>query len=113
MSTEKGLQKIERGDHITVIDVETGAAGEGETYPEALENLAELLRAISGIADAASELGDHEEGRATAERAVDSLEDMRATSEFIQLAEATRERFEAEDVDEAVIDEAIEWARSQ
>lgn len=113
MSTEKGLQKIERGDHITVIDLETGAAGEGESYPEALENLAGLLRAISGIAEAASDFRDDVEGGSTAHRAADSLEDMRAPSEFNQLAEETRERFEAEDVEEELLDEAIERVRSE
>lgn len=113
MSTDKGVQKIERGNRITVIDVETGAAGEGETYPEALEDLADLLRAISGIADAASNVGDFTEAESTMERAVASLEDMRATAEFIQLAEETQERFEAETVDEDLVDEAIKWARSQ
>lgn len=85
----------------------------GESYPEALENLAGLLRAISGITEAASDFHDDAEGGSTAQRAPDSLEDMRATSEFIQLAEETSEQFEAEEVDEELLDEAIEWARSQ
>lgn len=113
MSTEKGIQKIERGDRVAVIDVETGAAGEGDTYPEALEDLAELLRAITGLADTASDIRDLRDAGSDTERAVASLEDMRATSEFIKLAEETQDRFDAEDVDEETVEEAIEWARSQ
>lgn len=113
MSTETGIQKIERGDRVAVIDVETGAAGEGDTYPEALEDLAEILRAISGLADTASDIRDLTEPGSETERAVESLEDMRATSEFIKLAEETQDRFEEEAVDEETVEEAIEWARSQ
>lgn len=113
MSTEGGIQKIERGDRITVVDVETGASGEGETYPEALEDLAGLLRAINGIAESASDLDDVAEAEGTTERALDSLQDMRTTAQFIKLAHETQERFESEEVDEDKITEAIEWARSQ
>ncbi|MEF8825958.1 MAG: hypothetical protein V5A27_06415 [Halapricum sp.] len=113
MSTENGIQKIESGDRVAVIDVETGAAGEGDTYPEALEDLAERVRAITGLADTASDIRDLRETGSDTERAVASLETMRATSEFINLAEETQDRFEAEDVDEETVEAAIEWARSQ
>ena len=37
---------------------------------------------------------------------------MDSTAEFIQLASETQVRFEAEDVDQCVVDEAIAWVRS-
>ena len=113
MSTETGIQKIERGDRVTVIDVETGAAGEGDTYPEAFEDLASLLRAIGDIAATASNSDDLAEVASETQRAVAFLEEMENTSEVITLAHETQERFEEEDVDEETVEEAIEWARSR
>jgi hypothetical protein len=113
MSTETGIQKIERGDRVTVIDVETGAAGEGDTYPEALEDLASLLRAIGDIAATASNNDDLAGVESETQRAVAFLEEMDNTSEFIMLARETQERFEEKDVDEETVEEAIEWARSR
>ncbi len=37
---------------------------------------------------------------------------MDSTAEFIRLTRKTQARFEAEEVDESVLDEAIAWARS-
>ncbi|MFB6228593.1 MAG: hypothetical protein ABEH88_08540 [Halobacteriales archaeon] len=113
MSVERGIQKVERGDRVAVIDVETGAAGEGETYPEALEDLATVLRAIGELAETAPEIEDLAEAASETRRAAASLESMQNTSELIRLAGQTQTRFAEEDVDEELVDEAIAWARSE
>lgn len=113
MSTDTSIRKVERGDHVAVIDVETGATGEGKTYPEALEDLAQVLRAIGNLAETAEDLEELGDAASDTELAVESLESMQNTSKFIRLAQQTQERFEQENVDEEVIDEAIEWARSE
>lgn len=125
MST-KDIQKIEHGDRITVVDETTGLSGNGETYSDALVSLIEQLRASEKLRQQLSEIDDLAEQAAVIETVADEigelhdtaklvsqLQEMESTAEFIRLASDTQDRFEAEGVDEDVVDEAIEWARSE
>lgn len=125
MSTND-IQKIHHGDRITVVDETTGLSGEGETYPDALVNLIEHLRASEKLRQQLSDIDELAEQAAAIETLaaeIDELQDtatlvrqlqeMESTAMLIQLANETQERFEAEDIDEDTVDEAIEWARSE
>lgn len=125
MST-KDLRKIEHGNRITVVDETTGLSGEGETYPDALVSLIEHLRASERLRQQLGEMNDLAEQAAAIEsvaaeinelqetaKLVQQLQEMESTAAFIRLAGETQERFEAEDVAEDTVDEAIEWARSE
>ena len=125
MST-KGIRKIEHGNSITVVDETTGLSGEGETYPDALLSLIEQLRASEKLRQQLGDIDDLAEQAAAIEgvaaeiddihdtaKLVQQLQEMESTAAFIRLASETQERFEAEDVAEDTVDEAIEWARSE
>lgn len=125
MST-KDIRKIERGNRITVVDETTGLSGEGETYPDALVNLIERLRASEKLRQQLSEIDDLAEQADAIETIAQELDEVHDTAEivrqlqetesaaaFIRLASETQERFEDEDVDKETVDEAIEWARSE
>jgi len=125
MST-KDLRKIEHGNRITVVDETTGLSGEGETYPDALVSLIEHLRASERLRQQLGEMNDLADQAAAIEsvaaeinelqetaKLVQQLQEMESTAAFIRLTGETQERFEAEDVAEDTVDEAIEWARSE
>jgi len=125
MST-KDIRKIERGNRITVVDETTGLSGEGETYPEALVNLIEHLRASEKLRQQLSDINELAEQAALIEDVAEDIDDihktatlvrqlqeMESTAAFIRLASETQERFDAEGVDRDTVDEAIEWARSE
>ena len=125
MST-KDIRKIEHGNRITVVDETTGLSGEGETYPDALVSLIEHLRASEKLRQQLGDIDELAEQAATIESVaaeidelqetatlVQQLQEMESTAAFIRLASETQERFEAEDVAEDIVDEAIEWARSE
>lgn len=125
MST-KDIRKIERGNHITVVDETTGLSGEGDTYPDALVDLIEHLRASEKLRQQLSEIDELAEQAALIEEVaeeiddihetatlVNQLQDMESTARFIRLASETQERFEADEIDKEVVNEAIEWARSE
>lgn len=98
VSTTKRLRKVEHAGSVRVIDEETGLSAEGETYAEALEELVVSLRETN---DAAAAI-----------RALEGSDEAVITT-FLEMTRDTRRRFEEEDVDASVVDEAIEWARSQ
>ena len=125
MST-KDIRKIERGNRITVVDETTGLSGEGETYPEALVNLIEHLRASEKLRQQLSDIDELAEQAALIEDVAEDIDDihktatlvrqlqeMESTARFVRLASETQERFDAEGVDRDTVDEAIEWARSE
>lgn len=125
MST-KDIRKIEHGDRITVVDETTGLSGDGDTYPDALVSLIEQLRASEKLRKQLAEIDELADQAAVIEsvaeeigelqetvKVVRQLQEMESTAEFIRLASDTQDRFEAEGVDEDVVDEAIEWARSE
>ena len=125
MST-KDIRKIERGNRITVVDETTGLSGEGETYPEALVNLIEHLRASEKLRQQLSDINELAEQAALIEDVAEDIDDihktatlvrqlqeMESTARFVRLASETQERFDAEGVDRDTVDEAIEWARSE
>jgi len=125
MST-KDIRKIERGNRITVVDETTGLSGEGETYPEALVNLIEHLRASEKLRQQLSDINELAEQAALIEDVAEDIDDihktatlvrqlqeMESTAAFIRLASETQERFEAKGVDEETVHETIEWARSE
>ena len=78
------------GGGYSVVETGTGAFGEGETLADALETLAESLR----------QLEDTE--------AVDDPE-----STYDEIVARVRERFDAEGISEADVEDAVEWARSE
>lgn len=88
MSTTVEVSERDDGGY-TAVDTTTGAAGEGEPVAEALEQLDDFLRDLEDV------------GRD------DSAEQLRT------LSERTKEGFEAEDVTDEDIEDAIDWARSQ
>ena len=125
MST-KEIRKIERGNRITVVDETTGLSGEGDTYSDALVNLIEHLRASEKLRQQLNDIDELAEQAARIEdvaEAIDDihetatlvsqLQDMESTARFIRLASETQERFEGVAIDKDVVDEAIEWARSE
>lgn len=125
MST-KDIRKIEHKNEVTVVDETTGLSGKGETYSDALVSLIEHLRASEKLRQQLTEIDDLAKQAALIEdvaqdidkihdtaKLVSQLQEMESTARFIRLASDTQERFEAEEVDEDVVDEAIEWARSE
>lgn len=78
------------GGGYSAVETETGAFGEGETLADALEKLAESLRR----AETRDDTGDPE-------------------ATYAEVAAEVRERFEAQEISEEDVQDAIEWARSE
>lgn len=113
MSSDNAIHMIERGDTVKVIDEETGATGEGETYPAALEDLAERHRAINAIADTAPAREDGPDVAATVDAVGEPGAARHATAEVVDRPDDLLDRFDDVDMDEAVVDAVIAWTRSQ
>ena len=98
MSTTKHLRKVDRGDRVRVIDEASGLWGEGKSYEEALEELVVSLRETNDAAAAIRALEGSDEA---------------VVRTFIEMTRDTQRRFTEASVDESMVDEAIDWARSQ
>ena len=98
MSTAKRLRKVDRGDRVRVIDEASGLWAEGESYEEALEELVVSLRETNDAAAAIRALEGSDEA---------------VVRTFLEMTRDTQRRFRKASVDESMVDEAIEWARSQ
>ena len=94
----------------TAVDAETGAFGEGDSKIDALTDLLELLRAIQRVESTNANL--EVVGR-TAEQSTPTESEADPVDRYERLSSRVQERFRDEDVDEAVVEDAIEWARSQ
>jgi hypothetical protein len=88
------------------VDSASGAAGEGDSVPEALvafaRDLAELREDVDVLTEAMA--------TALASSGVDCSPE---AAEFLERSRAVRDRLETEGVTDEDVDEAIEWARSQ
>lgn len=98
VSTTKRLRKVDRGDCVRVIDETSGVWAEGESYEEALEELVVSLQETNDAAAAIRALEGSDEAVVRA---------------FLEMTRDTQRRFREASVDESMVDEAIEWARSR
>jgi len=113
MSTKKGVRKIVHGERVTLVDAETGAAAAGDTYPEALEQLADHIRRARDATDRVTELEDIGDSDEAVAETIERIGRMHEAGKFIRLSESVQRRFEEENVTEEDVEDAIEWARSQ
>lgn len=113
MSAKKGIRKIEHGDSVTVVDEGTGVSGEGETYPEALENLLEQFRVVNETTEKLEQLEEAADAVESLEQLAEEVGSIRDTARLLSMGEEIQERFEAEGVTDEDVESAIEWARSQ
>jgi molybdenum-dependent DNA-binding transcriptional regulator ModE len=110
MSAETTVTVSRNDDgRYTAVDAETGAFGEGESKVDALADLLELLQAFRKIEEASSK-ADVETGTQV-EVPVDTNSD--PLEQYERLSDRIQQRVRDEDVDEAVVEDAIEWARSR
>lgn len=112
MSTTKGLERIDHGGSVTVVDEQTGISGTGDTYAEALEDLVQHLRSTQEIAELLEGADGLSEMDGTIQEVATAIEDLRETTGFIGLSKDVKDRFDEEGVSEDDVDDAIEWARS-
>lgn len=110
MSAETTVTVTKSGDgHYTAVDAETGAFGEGDSKIDALADLLELLQALQKIerTNARLESSPPVDDRVTARSDEDPVETYKRLSTRVQ------QRFRDENVDEDIVEDAIEWARTQ
>lgn len=113
MSAKDGIRKIEHGDGVTVVDEGTGVSGEGETYPEALENLVERFRAVNETVEKLERLRDAADSAESLDEVAEAVSSVQDTARLLALGEDIQDRFEEEGVTDEDVENAIEWARSQ
>lgn len=113
MSTTKGLERIDHGGSVTVVDEQTGISGTGDTYSEALEELVQHFRStqeIAALLEGADELSETDD---TIQKVATAIEDLRETTAFIGLSKDVKDRFDEESISDEDVEDAIEWARSE
>lgn len=110
MSAETTVTVTRSDDgRYTAVDAETGAFGEGDSKVDALADLLELLQAFRKVEEASSKTAADTGIRA--ETSVDT--DTGPVERYERLSARVQNRVDEEDLADDVVEDAIEWARSQ
>lgn len=107
MSTKTTVEVSEDADgQVRAIEAESGAMGTGDSISEAL---VELARKIAVTQEDVAMVAEIE----SADFLLSEPDPSPGAAALLELGESVRERFDAADVSESDVDEAINWARSR